>query len=731
MKFWPLAILFLLIVLSSTAQTQKDSLLAVYNSNTDTISKIKALQNLCKIRQYQAFEETKNYAVEAIQLSERLNNSALLGISYHRLSVIYWAHGWYDSSKLYQQKTIKLLKETNEIRELAEFYNKAGLLYYYTAHYDSAIHFIEKSIEMHERLGDSSALARIHNNLGIVYDTKGEYRLSTENIIKGLQLSLNFDNIKDQENRRYKVQPVHRSEVILHKFLEEKNRELKIAQSKKDYMEEAKIYTDISWIYSRDTFYSQAIEFAKKAMVIYSKYEEDILLGDVYRDLGEEYIQIDSLDLALEAFNHAEYLYKNSRTMIRYAAIRSQISDTYHRMGKLNTALTEYLETLKISLNLGHIRSFSVLSTKVAGIYQKLGQIDNAIDIAKKGFIISDSLGIKNLKMDISEKLSELYEIAGKTETALKYLKIHNDLFAEYSNELNTRELASLEEEFKVEEQNKEIQSLKLEKSYQLQRFYWMTGFGILIFLSAIFLYSRYSLAQKLNKQLKKQAKLIDSKNRNLRKLISEKELLIGEVHHRVKNNLQVISSLLRLKSKNVTDPKALNIISEGQDRINTVAMIHENLFQKGIESRINLREYIEEIGKSLIESFYMENKVKISFDLEDIDLDFDRAVYIGLIINELITNSLKHAFSSSNRDGAIKVCLKREKGLHLTISDNGSGILEENKFFKSETSGINIVKALLKHFDGKLDLHNNPEGGVFIKIHINTPVSIADKKVV
>lgn len=191
-----------------------------------------------------------------------------------------------------------------------------------------------------------------------------------------------------------------------------------------------------------------------------------------------------------------------------------------------------------------------------------------------------------------------------------------------------------------------------------------------------------------------------------LKASLQEKEILLKEVHHRVKNNLQVISSILNLQSSYVKDPGTLNILHESQNRIKSMSFIHESLYQTEMFSSINFSEYIVSLSTNLLHSYQLEeDSVKLIHDVDDVQIMLDQAIPCGLIINELVSNALKYAFKQKEK-GEIRVQLKESKEkVILQISDNGKGLPKNFDYRKAESLGLQLVHTLVEQLDGEIKI--------------------------
>lgn len=187
---------------------------------------------------------------------------------------------------------------------------------------------------------------------------------------------------------------------------------------------------------------------------------------------------------------------------------------------------------------------------------------------------------------------------------------------------------------------------------------------------------------------------------------VREKEILLKEVHHRVKNNLQVISSILNLQSSYVDDEKTLEIINESQNRIRSMSYIHESLYQTKDFSSINFKGYITNLVQNLIHSYQLfSGKTKLNLEIEEVQLVLDQAIPCGLILNELVSNSLKYAYPEGQK-GEILIAIKEEKGnVIIHVEDFGQGLPEGFKIEDSDSLGLGLVDTLVDQIDGELIL--------------------------
>ncbi|QLE02939.1 histidine kinase [Galbibacter sp. BG1] len=289
-----------------------------------------------------------------------------------------------------------------------------------------------------------------------------------------------------------------------------------------------------------------------------------------------------------------------------------------------------------------------------------------------------------------------------------RYVKLKDSL--DYSS--RKKQLLSLLVQFDLNNQKETIekQRLNLEKNKTeiLERektIYLSVSALILCMVCVIGLIVAYIKSVK-NKRL------IENQKRIIENSLTEKDSLLKEIHHRVKNNLQVVSSLLSIQTKNTKSKSAINALEEGKSRVKAMALIHQKLYQNEDLSVIKMQEYIESLAAS-IQSVYKQAgyKIKLHINAETADLDVDRAIPIGLILNELISNSFKYAFKET-KQGNIYINLQKEEDQYIfEYKDDGAGLPEDFDIKHSASMGMNLISRLANQLRSKLNIDKVPEG--------------------
>ena len=304
---------------------------------------------------------------------------------------------------------------------------------------------------------------------------------------------------------------------------------------------------------------------------------------------------------------------------------------------------------------------------------------------------------------------NEYYSLLFENANALKNKGYHNDAFAYmhkciilirkiYSEDLS-KTLASFEIKQAVKQKNIEIKAEK-----ERSKLYVIISSLVLgLLMVSLFLIFR----------IRKQSQALKEKNLQINKTLKEKELLVKEVHHRVKNNFQIVASLLELQTKGIEDEKALALANEGKNRVKSMALIHQKLYQNE-DGLIKFNEYIQLLVKEISSLYVFDKEVETTVQSEGMNFDVDTAIPLGLIINELITNSFKYAFNKDEKHSLFISIIKEKEDFKLIVLDSGSGLDHDFKIEKAKSLGLRLVSRLVRQLQGSIQL-SNENGAKFV----------------
>jgi len=288
------------------------------------------------------------------------------------------------------------------------------------------------------------------------------------------------------------------------------------------------------------------------------------------------------------------------------------------------------------------------------------------------------------------------------------------DLQIKYATEQKDKDLRIQAGDIQLLTNQNQLQQAQVAKSRFLRNM-MVAGLGVLLLLVGL-IYNRYRLKQQKNHQLEVKQKEITDKNHQLERLLTENEWLLREVHHRVKNNLQVIMSLLKSQSDFLQDKAALAAVVESEHRVYAMSLIHQKLYKSNNVSSIGMPEYIGDLVEYLRYCFEVSGKVGFDLQVEPINLDVQQAVPVGLILNEVITNSFKYAFPCSEEDRiTVRLSATGDGWLSLIIADNGRGLPPGFDPGRNNSFGMLLIGGLTEDLEGTL--HIDTHHGTAIQI--------------
>jgi two-component system, sensor histidine kinase PdtaS len=322
------------------------------------------------------------------------------------------------------------------------------------------------------------------------------------------------------------------------------------------------------------------------------------------------------------------------------------------------------------------------------------GNLAGALDHFRKFKVLSDS--VYNIN-----KNKELGVARARFETDLK----DRNLKAQQDNIANLRRQTQL--------QASNLRNTRMVRNITM-------GSVLLLLVIIGLLWNRYRLKQR-------SSKIINQRNESLKQLVQEKEWLLKEIHHRVKNNLQIIMSLLESQSAYMDDDDhALVAIRDSQHRVHSMSLIHQKLYQVENLATIDMSLYVQELVEYLKDGFTTGQRIRFEMRLDPVELDVAQAIPVGLILNEAITNSIKYAFPG-NREGRITIQLQQhpESFCTLSIHDNGIGLPPDFNIDNTTSLGMSLIKGLADDLDGSFTIGN--AGGVTLHITFRIANQVGD----
>ncbi|PCJ91613.1 MAG: histidine kinase [Flavobacteriaceae bacterium] len=483
---------------------------------------------------------------------------------------------------------------------------------------------------------------------------------------------------------------------------------LQVYESFKMIEEQAASYAQLANNYMIDKEYIESIKYLEKAISIYEVSDEYGNKIFAILNLGEMHRLAGNLETAKVSFKKV----LNINIKIKSEAAKSyslgNLGMVYSSQDSLQLAKENLQEAIAILTQLDDIYATSVFLAELGDVFQKERNPKAAEEKLLEALTMAQESGLKEQIRDFSDKLTRFYEGQGEYSKALQYQKLFQVYQDSLVNKTNIQEIERLKAGYEIDQRESQIgllNTLNTKQKYLL----WTLGSGA--FATLVFLY----LIFKVNKRVKKANIRLTEQKVVIAQREQEKTLLLRELNHRIKNNLQLISSLLNLQSNELSGHPAKDALVTGQYRVEALSLVYRKLYQEGAESKVELKDYIEELVLGLFHSYDISFTPEIN--VVPITIGIDTAVPIALIINELVTNAIKYAYKNNNKP-TLKICVKnRNNEVTIDILDNGEGFTKKEQY-KSNSLGIKLVTSLAIQLGGELKLMQNT--GTHWKLTLN-----------
>jgi two-component sensor histidine kinase len=481
-------------------------------------------------------------------------------------------------------------------------------------------------------------------------------------------------------------------------------------------------YGELALVYDDLGLTEKSIEWYKKTFELRKKNSPAFV---AYRTAGFLVQQL----LKIKKYKEAEELINNLSRAIPPATGLDKMSlvqvkaNYYNRLNQYDNAEKYYLELIRLSEFNSNAQLASIVYQEIGAFYLETKQYDKAKDYLNKALQVSkENISISRLK-DIHRILFKADSSTGNYISAIGHMNLYQSLNDSLFNETKGKQIEELLVQYETQ---KKVQNIKLlEKETRLQqgrlhqasytRNWILSGVFLLLIILGLLL-NRYRLKQRTNKILQVKQDEIKSQNLSLQRLVNEKDWLVKEIHHRVKNNFHTVMGLLATQSGYLKNAEAIAAVKESQHRVYAMSLIHQKLYQSDNLSAIQMPGYIHELVDHLKDSSNIGNNVRFDLAIDRLELDLVHCVPVGLILNEAITNSIKYAFPGKE-DGIISISLGYSSpgNILLTVKDNGVGLPPGFDRHSRDTMGMHLVQGLSEDIGGEFVLHSG--GGTIINI--------------
>jgi len=619
---------------------------------------------------------------------------------------------------VYRSKSNKELVIEKLTKSLGEALNNMGVLYSNKGNYAKAMEYYNESLKIMEAAGYKKEIAVALNNIGYIHLTQGKAVIALEFYLNSLRIKKEIHDEKGIANSLNNIAQIYYDHGEIIKALEYNIRSLKIKEKLGDNRGISASLNNIAVIYLDLEDRDKALEYHLKSLELNEAIGDKKMIVVILSNIGLFYTGEGNFNKGLEYYNKALTISESVSDKHGLIYSLKNIGIVYSRKGEYEKALIYFKKSLTISEKIGNKKQIASLFHQMASVYLKQNKIVDAKNSAKNSMVLAQELGYPLRIRDASEVLKFIYQKENNWKEAFNmqemFITMRDSLNnkkteksairqqAKYDLEKKELELSKSEQEVELLSSQNVIQELKLNRNRILIALF-ATAFGLVTILIL--------LVFRANKKKKVIYKLLKKQKEDIAKKNEEKTVLLKEIHHRVKNNLQLVNSLLKFQSREIEDEKILGMFKKAQKRVVSMAMLHEKLYRSDDLKNINIKDHFTVLIEDLIKNYAVDKKISLEIEIDEIsNIGIETLTSLGLIISELITNSLKHAYKNTNQ-GTIKVSFKQVNTIcELIIGDDGVGFVPKKE---SGGLGTKLTQIFTKQLGGTITKQNQP-GTVF-----------------
>lgn len=593
-----------------------------------------------------------------------------------------------DSTKKLLQNSI----QKNDVGEVAYYLSNIGMLFLNSNQFDSAIFYYKKSLESTVEL-DPSLKASALNGLGVSFNQKGYTDSSIYYYKPALYLYKQLKETNSTTAVEANLSIIYKNKGLYEDALEYAFSAISKLENRPPDRPLASCYNTVASVYLNLKDYNRALFFNRKALEVRTKMGYPKGVGQSRNNLGEVFLVLGQYDSALYHLLLAKEIKQKNGDPA--AATLNNLGEVFAKTNRYKDAAEYFQQALTMHREMG----------------DQIGQLKSLINLGDLSLLTADFRKAK-IYLDESEKLSRqtgsLEYLKQSLEEKVKFYKAQRDFSNAflYQQELlqvkdsllnvgKAEALSSLQIKYETDKKEQHIKLLENEKSLQgiqLQSnrnwVRWLIGSAVLLLIIIALIFYLFRISQRNKERV---------------------ELLLKELNHRVKNNLQILSSLLVLQSNYIKDDDhAFQAIKSNEGRVNAMALIHKKLSINDRNQEINMKEYLPELVQYLVQSYgYPQHRLNLVLDIQEIKLAVDKAIPLGLVINELVSNACKYAFKEqTNPQLVVRLNQENKSEIKIEIEDNGIGF--EGSMDNPTSFGLKMVNMLAKELKAKIVFTTN-----------------------
>jgi len=681
-------------------------------------------------------DATYKYARKALALAENIDYRSGIATSFIHMALYYRVVSEYDESLDYSSKALQIFEEIKDKRGIAKTYSCIGMVYNYLSDYKVALEYLLKAVGLYEEVGDRLGIAKSYHNIGMIYFDQKSY-----------DFALKYDFLA-----RDIYEKIGYKEGV------------------------GMILNNIGSIYLLMEDLGSALDYYKKSLPIHEEMGNIVVTARALSNIGSTYINMGKHEKSIDYFLRSLKMKEESGDRLGMTATFINIGKAYMNLSDYNKSLDYMQKGLDIALDIGAISIQIPAYLELHNLYKETGDYKLSLEyftmyqeLNQEVFHEKNAEKIANLQIkyeaERKEKEAEIFR--------LKNVELE-EMVAERTAELGSEIIERTRAEESLRESEERYRSLQANIPVGVFRttpageylsanvaLADMLGYETVDELIGIPVANAYAspegrqgfidsideegMVVDFETQLKRKddtviwvsfnSRAVADENgaiihydgivediterkraeKQIKSSLAEKEVLLREVHHRVENNMQIISSLLNLQAGYVEDENLLMVFKESQNRIRAMSLIHDSLYKSEDFAQINFAEYIQILAQRAFNAYSPDSRdISLEVNVDDVYLDINTSIPVALIINELVSNVVKHAFPGG-KNGRLTIGFEEyEEGKYLLkVADDGVGLPDGFDPENQDSLGMGLITALVMQINGELKI-DGEDGAVF-----------------
>ncbi len=671
---------------------------------------------------FQKDMDSANYYLQkSYKLSDSINNSDLRNQANYLLAETRFEQQKFNEAYVLYHKVTDYYKQTNQPEEEAKTWLKLANRTRNEISLDNILNQkniinYNNALDIYRRLGLKEDelivlkdIADYHMNQGRLDEAEKELLFVLEEYKK-----INYPYI---EHTYILLSSLNRLNGDFNKSIYNGLKGVELIMQSKDSMYAPYFLGNVADSYRELGEIQKSVDWYNKALLNWET-KIDVIGSDyLYRNLNYLSKQLVKLNKTEEAYNLISRIATVAppKNASEKSFLASANATVFNALGQYNLAEREYLNAVKwleSDANMSYLVYFSEANLEIGEFYLRQNQYKNAKKFITESLKVPKGIAAQTKVKDANLSLFKIDSTQGNYLQAISYYQNYKRINDSIFNITKSKQIEELQIQYETVKNENDIKSLRNENLLKNSELIKTTSlknliFGalLLFFIISLLLYRSYVLKQRTNRLLVSQKGEIAQQNNSLQILVNEKEWLLKEIHHRVKNNLQIVMSLLNTQSNYIKNKEAFSAIKNSQHRLFAISLIHQKLYKTENTILINMSSYIKDLVGYLKDSFDVNSNIDFKLEIEHIFLEETQSIPVGLILNEAITNAIKYAFPQGQK-GLITILMKKEKNHYfMSIKDNGVGIPDTFSIDNSSSLGMTLIKGLTRQLDGNIKI--------------------------